>query len=141
MGAGVSCWNSVGDLIKPSVDFHTIGGWEMWSVLAFSFAVDGVVFMKTIHTLLESKPKNITFINYFKRIRDPTTAAVLMEDGAACVGILIAVAGISATNLTQCAVYDGAAGLAISGLLGGMGIYLARLNMRYLLGQAGKIIL
>lgn len=108
----------------------------MWGVLAFSFAVDGWVLMKTIGSVRKTQPPNVTFFQHCLKIRDPTTAAVLMEDGAACLGIVIAVAGIGATQTTGLALFDGLAGLGISGLMASMGIYLARLNQQYLLGQA-----
>lgn len=135
-GAGVSCWSSMGSLINPVVDTHAMMGWEMWSVLGCSFVVDGWIFGKTLLKLNESKPKDISLLTHFKRLKDPTTAAVLMEDGAACAGVLIAIAGIGATALTHSPVFDGIAGLAISGLLASMGVYLANLNMKYLLGHA-----
>eukprot|EP00980_Cylindrotheca_fusiformis_P017480 scaffold5478_cov73-Cylindrotheca_fusiformis.AAC.1 len=61
--------------------------------------------------------------------------AVLLEDGAACLGILIAIAGIGATHMTGLPIFDGIAGVGISVLLGGMGLALVRVNHRFLLGQ------
>ena len=48
---------------------------------------------------MKALPKKILILYiYFcdisvRNIRDPTTAAVLMEDGAACLGVTIALAG------------------------------------------------
>jgi solute carrier family 30 (zinc transporter), member 9 len=62
--------------------------------------------------------------------------AVLLEDGAACLGIVLAIAGIAASHYTGNPVFDGTAGVGISALLGTMGIALVRVNHRFLLGQA-----
>jgi len=134
-GAGISAWHSIEHIISPAVNLHSIG-WEIWSVLGFSFAVDGWVLAKTLGHLIETKPNDISLLNHIKNIRDPTTLAVLMEDAAACTGVLIAVGGIGASQYTGLTVFDGIAGLGISGILASMGIYLARLNQRFLLGQS-----
>lgn len=134
-GAGISGWNSLGELINPSVNSHAMG-WEMWSVLSLSLAIDGWVLRETVTSLIQTKPANITFFQYVKNIRNPTTAAVLMEDGAAVLGVVLAVIGTTATHLSHSPIPDGIAGLSIASLLGFMGVYLANLNMRYLLGHA-----
>eukprot|EP01041_Mallomonas_annulata_P007353 gene7353-15010_t len=134
-GAGISMWNSVQDIINPSIVLHSIG-WETWSVLGFSFLVDGFVLSKTVGKLKRTKPPNITLLKHIQNLRDPTTAAVLMEDGAACIGVTIAVAGIGLSQLSHMLLWDGLAGVGISALLAFMGVYLARLNQTYLLGQA-----
>src|SRR5690554_2349436 len=108
----------------------------MWLVLGFSFLVDGWVLKKTYDNIRGTKPPNMTFIQHFRKIRDPTTLAVFMEDGAACLGVVLAIAGIGASQLTGMAIWDSVAGVSISCLLGGVGFYLARLNQQYLLGQA-----
>ena len=134
-GAGVSMWNSVLNLWSPNLAVDMVG-WETWTVLSLSFVIDGIVLARTFATLMENKPKHLSFLQYCKTIRDPTTLAVLMEDSAACMGVILAVAGIGATQLSGLVVFDGLAGMSISTLLASMGIYLARLNQKYLLGQA-----
>jgi zinc transporter 9 len=134
-GAGVSAWSSMQALISPSVELHAIG-WEIWSVLGVAFAVDGAVLFKTIQKVNHSRPPNVSLFRHITKIRDPTTAAVLWEDAAACGGVLIAVGGISLVSLTELVVFDALAGLAVSGLLASMGLYLARMNQTYLMGQA-----
>ena len=134
-GAGVSAWSSLQALISPSVEVHAIG-WEVWSVLGVAFVVDGAVLYKTIQKVSLTRPPNVSLFRHIMNIRDPTTAAVLWEDAAACGGVLIAVGGISLVALTHAVVFDALAGLAVSGLLASMGIYLARMNQTYLMGQA-----
>ena len=132
LGAGVSMTHTIGDMMDPKL--HQIT-WEVWSVLLFSLAVDGYVFSKTLLELNESKPKNRTLWRHLQLIRDPATLAILLEDGAACLGVVIALGGIAATHYSGNPVFDGMAGVAISTLLGGMGVALASMNYRFLLGQ------
>ena len=81
-------------------------------------------------------PKNTTFMKYIQNMRDPATLAILLEDGAACLGIVLAIAGIGATQYTSMPVFDSLAGVSISALLGAMGLILVRVNHRFLLGHA-----
>jgi zinc transporter 9 len=61
--------------------------------------------------------------------------AVLLEDGAACLGIVMAIAGIGAAHYTGMPVFDGIAGVGVSCLLGAMGLALVRVNHKFLLGH------
>jgi len=134
-GACVSMWTSTSTMIHPQLVVESVG-FETWGVLGISFAIDGLVLRKTISTLVKSKPAHLSFLQHLRKVRDPTTLAVLMEDGAACLGVLVAALGIGATQMTGMVVWDGLAGIGVSGLLAAMGVYLARLNQKYLLGQA-----
>lgn len=133
LGAGVSMTHAIGDLMHPSLSEIT---WEVWSVLLFSFAIDGWVLTKTIQEMTENKPAGVSYWKHISNVRDPASLAVLLEDGAACLGVVLAIAGIAASHATANPMYDGVAGVGISALLGAMGIALARVNHRFLLGQA-----
>lgn len=133
LGAGVSMTHAVGDVMQPSLQEIT---WEVWSVLALSLAVDGYVLHKTIEECLATKPPDVSYWDHFSRIRDPATLAVLLEDGAACLGVVLACGGICMSHMTGNAIWDGIAGVGISALLGLMGLTLVRVNHRFLLGQA-----
>jgi zinc transporter 9 len=134
-GAGISMWTSINAIIHPVIEVGAVGP-EVWSVLALSFLIDGAVLYKTLQKVNSTKPKNISLIEHLRRVRDPTTMAVILEDAAACLGVIIAVCGIGAVHFSHIAVFDGIAGVHIAGLLGGMGFALARLNQRYLLGYS-----
>jgi zinc transporter 9 len=69
------------------------------------------------------------------KVRDPATLAVLLEDGAACMGVVIAIGGIGMTQYTGLPVCDAIAGMGISALLGAMGLALVKVNHRFLIGQ------
>ena len=136
LGAGVSMTHAVGELIEgPSLQDVDVT-WQVWGVLGVSFTIDGWVLGKTIYELRQDMPKNTTFIKYIQNMRDPATLAILLEDGAACLGIIMAIAGIGATQYTSMPVFDSLAGVSISALLGAMGLILVRVNHRFLLGHA-----
>ena len=124
--------HAVGELMEPSLSVIST---EVWGVLAFSFLVDGYVLTKTAMEIRETMPKNAAFFTHIWTIRDPATLAVLLEDGAACLGIVMCIAGITASHATAMPIFDGMAGVGISCLLGSMGLVLVRVNHRFLLGQ------
>jgi zinc transporter 9 len=140
LGAGVSMTHAVGELIDPSVTTEV--PWEVWGVLGMSFVVDGYVFSKTVQGVKASmridgsQGKNMSFWTYATtKVRDPATVAVLLEDGAACLGVVLAIGGIGMTQYTGLPIFDGMAGIGISALLGVMGIALVNVNHRYLIGH------
>lgn len=135
LGAGVSLRNSFQDLMSPTVQLEEIT-WDVWGVLGISFLIDGTVLRQTLQLLRASQPAHLTFLEHVRRLRDPTTLAVLLEDSGACLGVVMAMVGIGVSQATANPVYDSIGGVCISGLLAGMGLALARLNERYLLGQA-----
>ncbi len=141
LGAGVSMTHAVGELMDPHV--MTEVPWEVWGVLGMSFVVDGYVFSKTVQGVRASMridgsqdTKNMSFWRYATtKVRDPATLAVLLEDGAACLGVVLAIGGIGMTQYTGLPIFDGIAGVGISALLGAMGIALVNVNHRYLIGH------
>ncbi len=108
----------------------------MWGVLAISFLLDGQVLVKASKKFLKDKKKGDSIWSHLQKTRDPFNLAMLLEDGAACTGVLIAIAGIYLSHTYQNPIYDGLGGVGISCLLGAVGIILAGFNHRFLLGQA-----
>ncbi len=130
--------HAVGELINPTMQSEV--PIEVWGVLALSFAVDGYVFKETIEGIRASMridgDKDKSFFAYVStKVRDPATLAVLLEDGAACLGVVLAIGGIGLTHYTGMPVFDGMAGVGIAGLLAVVGMALANINHRFLIGQ------
>ena len=46
-GAGISSWNSIKDMLDPTLELHSIG-WEVWTVLGVSFSIDGFVLSQVL---------------------------------------------------------------------------------------------
>eukprot|EP00591_Stephanopyxis_turris_P002656 CAMPEP_0195520076 /NCGR_PEP_ID=MMETSP0794_2-20130614/16060_1 /TAXON_ID=515487 /ORGANISM="Stephanopyxis turris, Strain CCMP 815" /LENGTH=487 /DNA_ID=CAMNT_0040649351 /DNA_START=242 /DNA_END=1708 /DNA_ORIENTATION=+ len=142
MGAGVSMRHSIEQLWHPSMT--EVVNWQVWSVLAVSLCVDGYVLTKTLVDVKEDDQlngndktkENDSLWTKIWKIRDPALLAILLEDGAACLGVVIAAGGIVLTAACGMPVFDGLAGVGISVLLGGMGLVLVKLNKEFLLGSS-----
>jgi hypothetical protein len=68
--------------------------------------------MLVAQNLMENKPADMTLLQYIKRVRDPTTLAVLLEDGGACIGIVMAIVGIGLSQATANPIFDRCATLS-----------------------------
>lgn len=134
LGCGVTLYHGIHELLHPPETMSS--GWLTWSVLIGSFLIESWVLVGAIRQVYAAKPVDMGILAYLPKIKDPMLAAVLLEDLAACVGILFAIAGIGLTWLTGDPVWDGIASVLIGLLLGVVAVVLVRLNQRYLLGHA-----
>ena len=103
-GAGVTLYHGIEKLIHPPEIVSA--GWETWGILGVSIAIDGWVLGKVVQDLRESKPDGMTFLQHIRGITDPFVMAVLMEDTAACTGVLLATFGIGMTEMTNNVMWD-----------------------------------
>ena len=78
------------------------------------------------------------FLTALKRSKDPSVFAVLLEDGAALIGLLIAGLGVGGASLLGLAWADGAASIAIGALLVAVAIFLANETRSLLTGEAAS---
>ncbi|MEV4187499.1 cation diffusion facilitator family transporter [Streptosporangium canum] len=111
-----------------------------YAVLAVSFVIEGVSFLKALSQVrAEAGRLKVSPQRYVARTSDTALKAVLFEDGAALVGLLIAASGLLAYQLTGSPVWDGVASVAIGLLLLGVALHLIRANVSLLIGQAAPL--
>ncbi|ETI45862.1 hypothetical protein F441_09582 [Phytophthora nicotianae CJ01A1] len=134
LGSGVTVFHGIQSILEPPEELFL--SWEVWCVLAASFSIDGWVLKRSVQELLATKPKNMSFYQHVKRTKDPFMMAVLLEDMAACTGVLMAGCGIGASHITGNPLWDSLASISIGVLLGGVAVSLIRLNQKFLLGQS-----
>lgn len=132
LGAGVTVYHGVHTLLHPG---ELNVGWLDYSVLALAFVVEMYVLMQALKVANQergSKP----LMSFLKESSDPTLAAVLLEDGVACLGVVIAAAGMLAAQLTGNTLFDSLATLTIGVLLGLVAVWLGYKNRGLILGRA-----
>ena len=102
----------------------------------YTQAVDGFVLhtaMKDVRKRAESE--NISAMAWISKFKDPFTVAVVFEDSAAVVGVLLATGGIGLTHLTGNPIWDGISSICIAALLAGVSLRLIQLNRSFILGK------
>ncbi|KAH9128760.1 hypothetical protein LEN26_009069 [Aphanomyces euteiches] len=132
LGAGATVTHGVQTLLNPPKPDELLLTWELWTVLGMSFCIDGYVLQRCLSEIYSTKPKELSLYQHIKNIKDPFMLAVVLEDSAACTGVVFALAGIGASYLTGNPLWDSAASIGIGCLLGGVAISLIRMNQRYL---------
>ncbi|MCK5378229.1 MAG: cation diffusion facilitator family transporter [Acidobacteria bacterium] len=132
LGCGVTVYHGILSLLNP----HELEGlgWAV-GVLIVSFVVEFAVLVlavRTVHKEARGKP----FMAYLRFEADPTAVAVVMEDSAACLGVVIALGGIFAAHWTGNSAWDAVASILIGLLLGAIAIWLVARTSHLLVGPS-----
>lgn len=138
LGCGVTLYHGIHHLISPPA--HSISPHEFKigaAVLALSLLIEGAVFVVALNAARKQAGDTPLF-RYLKQDADPALLAILLEDGAACLGVIFAAIGIGLTHLTGAQYWDSVGTLLIGTLLGAVAIWLVRINARLLVGRGLK---
>jgi zinc transporter 9 len=106
-------------------------------VLGGSFIIEGVSLIVAIQAVKKgAAAEGMTVRDFVWRGHDPTSVAVMTEDGAAVTGLAIAGASLVAVNTTGNAIYDPIGSIIVGNLLGMVAIFLIQRNRHALIGRA-----
>jgi cation diffusion facilitator family transporter len=106
-------------------------------ILAVSFVLEGISLLRGVRQVRgEAAGFAVPTLRYLRNIPDTTVKAVVLEDAAALVGLVIAAAGLLGGQLTGSGVWDGVASLCIGVLLAAVAFELGRSNASMLIGRA-----
>jgi cation diffusion facilitator family transporter len=136
LGAGFSAYQGIETLITPGEE-----GSPTWAfvVLGLSFLFEGGSFVKALVQLRgNAADAGAPMVHHLRHDADPALRAVVWEDGAALVGLLLAAGGLGLDTLLGGRTWDGVASLAIAVLLIGVAYGLGRQNQQYLIGKAAS---
>jgi len=132
LGCGVTIYHGVSAFLHP----HPLSslGWAIATLLA-AFVIEGYVLyvaVKAVRADAAGRP----FFNYMRHEADPSAVAVVLEDSAACFGILLALAGVGLARLTGEPRWDAAASILVGLLLGAVAMWLIARTRHLLVGPA-----
>ncbi|KAK9282355.1 hypothetical protein L1049_005272 [Liquidambar formosana] len=106
-------------------------------VIGGSFIIEGASLVVAIHAVKKgAAAEGMKVSDYVWRGHDPTSVAVMTEDGAAVTGLAIAAASLVAVNTTGNAIYDPIGSIVVGNLLGMVAIFLIQRNRHALIGRA-----
>ena len=135
LGCGVTIYHGVSALIDPHpLQLDEYYGWLM-GILLFSLIVEGIVLVMAVQAM-RKKSQHLPFFQYLRTQADPAGVAVILEDAAACVGIVIAFVAILLTKITGQVYWDAFGSIAVGLLLGAIAIWLIQRNRELLVGAA-----
>lgn len=132
LGAGVSVYEGIIHFLEPE---PAVSPLIAYAVLAFAFLLEGGSTLAAFQEFNRARgPKS--WWQALTSTKDATTVIVLLENGAAMAGILIAAVGLAISQLTGDPRFDGIASVLIGLLLGVVAIFLAREAKGLLIGEA-----
>ncbi|KAG6620996.1 hypothetical protein I3842_Q045800 [Carya illinoinensis] len=106
-------------------------------VIGGSFLIEGASLIVAIQAVKKgAAAEGMKVRDYIWRGHDPTSVAVMTEDGAAVTGLVIAGASLIAVNTTGNAIYDPIGSIIVGNLLGMVAIFLIQRNRHALIGRA-----
>jgi cation diffusion facilitator family transporter len=132
-GAGFSVFEGVLALRRGGGENPLIA----YVALAVSGLAEGTSLIRAIVQLRsEARRGNSDVLDHVRNSPDTTVKAALFEDGAAMAGLGLAALGLALRQVTGSPAWDGAASLAIGGLLVVVAVRLGLDNRDYLIGRA-----
>jgi zinc transporter 9 len=132
IGSGVTVYHGVQSLFeahRPENDIWTL------VVLGAALLIEGSVLTVALRAVFRQKG-DCPLLAFIRATPDPTLIAVVLEDSAAVIGLLIAGAGIGLTELTGNPTFDAAGSILVGVLLGLVAIFLANQNRKLLIDQS-----
>jgi cation diffusion facilitator family transporter len=133
-GAGFSVFEGILALRRPAAEGSPL---LAYVVLAISFAAEGTSLIRASRqTRDQARKRRRTILRHVSDSPDTTVKAALFEDSAAMVGLLLALGGLIARQLTGSEVWDGSASIAIGALLVLVAFRLGRDSRELLIGRA-----
>ena len=132
-GGAVSVYHGIHELTSTEEGGDYLVG---YLVLAAAFCLEGISFAQAYRrTRAEARELGRDTLDHALATSDPTLRAVLAEDSAALVGLVIAAAGMALHQLTGDAVYDAVGSILVGVLLCAVAVVLFDRNRRFLTGE------
>ena len=132
LGAGVSIYEGIIHIANPEPAVSPI---IAYGVLLVAFLLEGGSTLEAFKDFKEAKGK-LNWIQAIILSKDPPGFIVLLENGAAMVGILAAAIGLGLSQITGDPRYDGMASIVIGCILGLTAALLAYESKALLIGEA-----
>jgi zinc transporter 9 len=137
LGFGVTAFHGMHGLISGHYEPNPIS-WIGIGVLVVSLIIEMFVLIQAYNEVKLQKG-NTSYLDFFVESDDPTLVAVLLEDGVAVLGVILALLGIVLGHVFGNALFDILASLVIALLLGFMAVALGILNSKLLVGKSVTI--
>jgi cation diffusion facilitator family transporter len=132
LGAGVSVYEGVLHFLAPE---PAVSPLIAYGVLIVAFLLEGGSTFAAFRTFDRARGSK-SWWQAIISTKDATTVIVLLENGAAMAGLVLAAVGLALSQLTGEPRFDGIASILIGVLLGLVAIFLAREAKGLLIGEA-----
>ncbi|MFA6386602.1 MAG: cation diffusion facilitator family transporter [Candidatus Paceibacterota bacterium] len=132
IGAGVTVYHSIDSLMNESnVGVHELNYFTI-AVLCIALVVEGTTLLIAVKELKGGK--GLTRKVFADA--DPVTLAVVYEDSAAVLGVLVALTAQGLMYMTGSSIYDSVGGIIVGLILGFLAVVLIIKNHNYIIGKS-----
>ena len=132
VGAGISVYEGIHSIANPRPLENPLVN---YIVLTLAIIFEGIAWLFAWKTF-SSQRGDLGVVEAVTRGKDPSMFVVLFEDSAAMTGLLIALAGVTLTDITGNHLYDSAASILIGGVLALTSAWLAYETKGLLIGES-----
>lgn len=132
IGAGVTIYNSIDSLVHHNL--NTIHDFNYFSILILflAFIIEGFTLLIALRELKgQQKFSPKIFVD-----ADPVTLAVIYEDSAAVLGVIVALIAQFLMHFTGNNIYDSIGGIIVGLILGFLAVILIVKNHQYIIGKS-----
>ncbi len=134
LGGGVSVYEGIKHLGHPQPIENPLIN---YLVLGLAILFEGAAWVFAFREFSRSKGK-WGYVEAIRRAKDPSIFVVLFEDTAAMLGLMVALVGVTLTQMTGNYVFDGVASIIIGLILVGTAIWLAYETKGLLIGESAS---
>ncbi len=137
LGCGVTVAHGVQALIEGGHHDEASTPWINLGILALSFVAEGASLAVAVRGLSkQAKARGVSFVTHVRTTDDVFGIAVLLEDSAAVLGVVLAAIAVGLSHYTHSPYWDAIGSLLIGALLGGVAFVLMQRNRALLIGQS-----
>jgi cation diffusion facilitator family transporter len=137
LGAGVSIYEGIVHIAHPE---EAVSPLIAYTVLIVAFLLEGGSTWAAFRDFKQAKAE-LGWWEAVRRSKDPPAFIVLLENGAAMAGLLVAAIGLALSQLTGDPFFDGAASVVIGVILGLTALLLAVESKALLIGESADPVL
>lgn len=130
IGAGVTIYHSIDSLLQKSEDVYTFSIISIL-ILIIALVIESITLFLAIRELKKGKKFSMSIFTD----ADPVLLAIVYEDGAAVLGVIIALVAQWVTYITGDITYDAIGGIVVGLILGFLAIVLIIKNHQYIIGK------
>lgn len=134
IGGGMSLYEGIAHIRHVAPDAASADPTMNYVVLAIAFVIEAVSFSVAYRQFRTAKGRKSAW-RFIKDCKDPSLFAIVLEDAAALIGLILAFLGVFLGHLFRNPYFDGAASLAIGVLLMGVAFILASETKGLLIGE------
>jgi cation diffusion facilitator family transporter len=132
LGAGVSIYEGIIHIAEPE---PAVSPFVAYGVLLIAFVLEGGSTFEAFRDFKAHKGK-LGWIEAVRKSKDPPGFIVLLENGGAMAGIIVAAVGLAISQATGDPRFDGMASVVIGLILGLIAFFLAYESKALLIGEA-----